>query len=318
MYRRTHYILLIALFFIIGISQAQEKVSDFPVLKGPYLGQKPPGMKAEIFAPGIISSSENEVLFGIFKGGTIFFFERAAINFNKDWIYKPIYRTEMEDGKWTPLIKSQKEGKPWFYNYADAPIGLTILFPWTSKLDGSGPPKNIDIWRVIKTGNTWSEPFKLEYPINTEKFDSWPSLTKDNTLYFFSTREGGLGKADLYRSCLINGKYTEVENLDETINTRFWDHDPFIAPDESYLIWCSNQPDGFGGNDLYVAYRKQDGTWSIPKNMGNKINSAVDDSRPYVTPDGKYLFFNSNRTGNRDIYWVGAKTIEELKPDYLK
>ena len=98
------------------------------------------------------------------------------------------------------------------------------------------------------------------------------------------------------------------------INTEHDEYDLFIAPDESYLIFSSDRPGGFGNVDLYISYKKGDGTWTEPKNMGRNINSggAV---FPSVTDDGRFLFFQSRRGGNGDIYWVDAKIIEELKPD---
>ena len=292
--------------------------NDFPILKGPYLGQKPPGMKAEIFAIGIISTEANEDMYGFYNDGSLFLFERSTPNFEKDWIYIPVYRTEIKEGVWTKPQKSNITGKPWFYEYSEAPEGTKIFFAWRKNLDGSGPKSDIDLWRTIKVSKGWAPPERLGPPVNTDRFDSWPSLSENETLYFFSSRPGGFGKTDLYRSVPHNGAYTEVENLVYMINTKFNDLDPYIAPDESYILWCSDRLGGFGKNDLYISYRKQDGTWSIAKNMGDKINSAANDTRPYVTTDGKYLFFNSNKPGNRDIYWVSTKIIEKLKPRELK
>ena len=132
-----------------------------------------------------------------------------------------------------------------------------------------------------------------------------------------------------------------MERLGNSINTEeFFEEDSFIAPDESYLLFCRN--DGLGSWDIFVSFRKEDGSWTKARNMGEPINSSVSDVYPFVTSDGKYLFFSSRRTihseyseipltfeeklkilnspgnGNQDIYWVDAKVIEVLKPDYLK
>ena len=99
------------------------------------------------------------------------------------------------------------------------------------------------------------------------------------------------------------------------------DIDPFVAPDESYLIVCQNLEDSIGTFDLYIYFRKPDGSWTESINMGEGINSSSFEARPYVTPDGQYLFFTSNRPDNESlgqIYWVDAKIIETLKPDELK
>jgi formylglycine-generating enzyme required for sulfatase activity/glyoxylase-like metal-dependent hydrolase (beta-lactamase superfamily II) len=294
-------------------SEDKRQEIKIQTLTGPYLGQEPPGMNAEIFAPGIVSTDDNEVLYGFFNDATLFIFERSDPNFKGDWIYIPVYSVKLEEGEWTQPVKYSLDGKPWFHCYTDAPAGISIFFAWKKNLDGSGPPKDIEIWKTVREGENWSDPQNLGFPVNTDKFDSWPSLTKDDTLYFFSTREGGYGGSDLYRSRPIKDEYFEVQNLGTPINTEYFDHDPFISPDEDYLIWCSNRPGGLGVNDLFVSFRKNDGTWTIPQNMGEGINSDADDTRPYVTPDGKYLFFNSDRSGNRDIYWADARFIDEIR-----
>ena len=93
-----------------------------------------------------------------------------------------------------------------------------------------------------------------------------------------------------------------------------YDHDPFIAPDGSYLIWCSDRPGVLGENDLFVSFRTEDGSWTAPLNLGEGVNTAADETRPYVTPDGRFLFFNSTVAGSRDIFWVDASVFLELAP----
>ncbi|MCK4943042.1 MAG: PD40 domain-containing protein [Candidatus Aminicenantes bacterium] len=91
-----------------------------------------------------------------------------------------------------------------------------------------------------------------------------------------------------------------------------------MAPDGSYLLYDSNKPGGYGEFDIYITYRKVDGTWTKPINLGDKINSKYSENRVYVSPDDKYLFYTSSRTGNLDAYWVDTKIIAELKPKVLK
>lgn len=86
-----------------------------------------------------------------------------------------------------------------------------------------------------------------------------------------------------------------------------------MAADESYLIFCSTKPGGYGRDDFYISFRNEKGSWSKPVNMGEKINSPGSDNRPYITPDGKFFFFTSMKRGNRDIYWVDAEIIAEFR-----
>jgi len=79
------------------------------------------------------------------------------------------------------------------------------------------------------------------------------------------------------------------------------------------MIYCSTMPKGLGDDDLYVTFKTEEGSWSDPVHMGNEINTNKSENRPYVSPDGKYLFYASTRRGNRDIYWVDARIINDFK-----
>ncbi len=305
-------------FYIVFVLISCTQQENFPILKGPYLGQPPPGETPEIFAPGIVSTEKKEFMYGFFNNGSLFFFESSIPALKKDWIHIPVYRTEIKNGTWTRPQKSEITGRPWIFEYADAPEGTKIFFAWRKNLDGSGPRMDIDLWKAVKTSEGWAAPERLGPPVNTEKFDSWPSLSENETLYFFSSREEGFGEADLYRAVQQDGEYREVENLGGVINSERYDHDPFIAPDESYLLWCSRRLGGHGGDDLYIAYRKDNGMWAGPFNLGEKINTSANETRPYATSDGKYIFFVSDTNNNLDIYWVSAGIIEKLKPNELK
>jgi Tol biopolymer transport system component len=121
---------------------------------------------------------------------------------------------------------------------------------------------------------------------------------------------------------MVRGTYFDPENLTE-INSPAPDHSPFVAPDGSYLIFSSFRG-GQGRSDLFISFRTTDGIWSKPMNMGREINSLYKEEYPYVTPDSKYLFFNSNRpsslnqnpieNGPGNIYWVSTEIIEKLRP----
>ena len=135
----------------------------------------------------------------------------------------------------------------------------------------------------------------------------------------------------------LGGSFASPTLLLPPVNTESWELDPFIASDESYLLFVSNREGGYGGPDLYVSFRLADGSWGEPVNLGEEVNSSADEVHPMVTLDGQYLFFTSNRTshqrysevpltyeeklgilgssGNRseDIYWVDAEVLEGLR-----
>lgn len=303
-------ILLVSAFllFLPGKTFAQESISNMPVLKGPYLGQKPPGLKPEIFAPGIISTDLHEGSSGFNLNSTHFVFQR--IEDNKLFTYE----MERKNGQWTkprivPFAHMMRNG-----DFVFAPDGKTLYFQSNMAIEGLESEGTIsNIWITKKTETSWTEPKHLSFKINTKWLDSFASATTEETLYFFSRKSEGKGKSDLYKSHFINGEYTEAQNLGDAFNTEEHEWDPFIAPDESYLIFCSTKPEGYGNDDFYISFRNKDLSWSKPVNMGEEINSKDSENRPYVTPDGKYFFFTSTKRGNRDIYWVDAIIFDKLK-----
>jgi len=146
-----------------------------------------------------------------------------------------------------------------------------------------------------------------------------------------------MGSEDIWMSPFVNGNYEEPRNLGDSINTEDFELDPFIAPDESFLIFTRIDKKRERGADLFIAFRRGDGSWTEAVNMGEGINSKDMEYCPTVTPDGKYFFFTSTRklygpyseiplsyekkleilnspgNGSADIYWVDAKIIEELR-----
>ena len=281
-------------------------------LKGSYLGQKPPGETPEVFAPGIISTDASEGCCCFSKDGRLFLFVRENSELNGIMIM------EQKNGVWTkPRLASFSAGNlDW--DFILAPDDKTVFVSSGRPLkQGGSPEKNYSIFVSEKTNSGWSDPLPLPPPVNTGEHDSYPSVSEKGTLYFFSKRGGGLGQGDIYLSGRQQGKYPQIENPGSPINTEHHEVDPYISPDESYLIICTDKPGGYGRHDIYISFRKKDGSWTEPVNMGDKINSSFSEYIPYVTPDGKYFFFTSNKSGDRDIYWMDAKIIENLKPEEL-
>lgn len=141
-------------------------------------------------------------------------------------------------------------------------------------------------------------------------------LTASNagTYVFDDYKSGGVIRV----SRVVDGKRQAPELMGAEINVGEWTAHPFIAPDESYLIWDSEREGGFGASDLYISFRQTDGSWGPAINMGPEVNSEKSDFYASVTPDGKYILFDrtmDGEAGNRnvDIYWVDAGIIERLK-----
>ncbi len=281
-----------------------EKERILPILRGEYLGQKIPGMIPEIFAPGIVSTESDEGCSGWGKDMESFIFQRWEEEIPVLYIMNCI------EGLWQqpeeiPFGKAYGIG-----DFTVAPDGNSILFAARKDQDGNNC-EWANIWKSEKTEHGWRTPELFDAPIHTEYQESYPCLSANGNLYFFSWRPGGFGKSDLYFSEFKAGKYMQPVNLGNTVNGEGYDWDSYIAPDESYIIFSSMEPGGPCDN-LHISFRTGEGNWTKPKFMDG-INSEYSDNRPYVTPDGKYLFFYSGRTGNGDIYWVDAKVIDKFR-----
>jgi Tol biopolymer transport system component len=302
--------LAITLMLLTGCTEKDE----FPVFRGPYLGQEPPGITPEIFAPGIISTAEHDHVYTFLRDGKYCIFSRGSSS-EENPIYHT-YITEMNQGVWTEPVLTQFSKVKSDDTLSLLPDENSVLFSSAQSPAGPGKSdKGYNIWIVKLTNTGLSNPRIFYPPVNSDHNDIFPSITNDGTIYFFSNRDDTFTNEDIYRAKLINGKYTEVERLGSPVNTENDEIDPFIAPDESYLIYCSKTLEGFGGYDLYITFRTPKDSWTEPINMGEGINSSGYDWIPFVTPDEKYFFFNSDRSGNADVYWVDAKVIKEMKPE---
>ncbi len=301
---KRHFILpaLAVLALAAGIP-AQSQRPSAPV-RGPYLGQTPPGLTPEPFAPGLITTGEDEGSTGFALGGTVFLFQKFRERRCQTFIMR------QTNGAWsTPELIPFWETMAHNGDFVISSDDKTMLYQVRTD-PGTGPPSQI--WRVEITGSGWGERTPLPAPVNSPDFESYASDTSDGTLYFFSGRPGSRGWSDLYKSERSAGGYSAPVNL-AALNTPYDEWDPFIAPDESYLIFCSTKPEGLGQDDLYITFRGAGGEWGPAVNMGPEVNSAGSENRPFVTRDGKYFFFTSTRNGGRDTFWVRAELLERYR-----
>jgi hypothetical protein len=307
---------------------------EFPVLKGPYLGQEPPGMEGELFAPGIMSTGMPELNAVFFPGGKEVIW--SVMVGQMRWA---LVMMREEKGRWTrPEVapfSGRFGGVDPFVSYDGKTVYYCSDRPHSG---GTVPEDNYDIWYVERTETGWSDPVNMGPVINSDAHEFYPSLTRDGTLYFQSHREGGIGRADIYRSERVDNKYEKAVLLPEPVNSPGFEGDTLIAPDESYLIVSTyREDDNIGQADLYISFRDEGGRWSQLMNMSDKVNSIQGENCQILSPCGKYLFYTSRRyrpfdgipptydaireawtspgNGGGDLYWVDAKIIETLKPD---
>jgi ankyrin repeat protein len=278
----------------------------FPELRGPYMGQPEPTDGPAMFAPGIVSLN-------------LYYAEHSPVVVSPDgkemfWgmpYRQPIMHSKIVDGRWTapepaPFNSSYSDGEAIF-----SPDGQRVYFLSTRPLAPGGATDTEHVWYVEREGDGWSEPHQDSPAVNAFKHHWLISVSRSGTLYFSSAAAGGLGDGDIYRAPMVDGVHQTPENLGPVINTPETEATPFIAPDESYLIFSSRGRTDDGRFHFYISYRGADGAWLSPQVLDSVTGSIVDPVCPAVTPDGQFMFF----IGNGDIWWVKADFIDAMRPD---
>jgi hypothetical protein len=244
-----------------------------------------------IFAPGLVSTHLAERDAALSPDGSEFYYTISS------FIRPTIAFIQKQEGKWdTPRVASfsgvYSDLEPHF-----SPNGNRLYFASNRPLEEGGEPKDFDIWYVERTENNWSKPINLGQPVNTPANEFYPSIAKSGTIYWCATRNDGIGGEDIFFSKLVDEQYQAVQAMPDSINTQSDEYNAFIDPDERYIIFTSHGwGNGFGRGDLWISYRKPDDTWTKPINMGETINTSAFEYCPFVSHDGKYLFFTSDRT----------------------
>jgi hypothetical protein len=239
------------------------------------------------------------------------------------------------DGSWSKPAKASfavpyDEFDPLF-----SPDGQSLYFSSHRPFTEGGKKESSNIWRTSRTGdNSWSEP-ELINLYGPRKGNYFSSLTKSGNIYFNIWNTG-----NMFKAIPVDTGYI-VESLGDIINSNSGDGDPFIAPDESYLIFRSRREGGLGVGDLWVTFNLENG-WTEPQNLGDPINSKYHEMCPYVTADGKLFIFSSGRfdktyfhediedlddvkaklgtwdNGQQNIYTMSASFIDSLRAEAVQ
>jgi outer membrane protein OmpA-like peptidoglycan-associated protein len=183
--------------------------------------------------------------------------------------------------------------------------GQTVFYSLCRRPDGFG---DCDIYYSQLNGAMWSTPKNLGSPFNSPQWDAQPSISPDGTTMYFSSRRYGStdGSEDIWVAYKnTDGTWGKPVNLGPQINTGGSERSPFIANDGRTLYFSSNGRPGFGGHDLFMTRKRDDGSWSDPVNLGSPINSSGDDEFLTIPARGDKVFYASQRDslkGSLDIY----------------
>ena len=293
---------ILTLLLVVQSAAGQEV---WPELSGPYLGQPAPGMQPVVFAPELISLSDERELNAVFSpNGRIFMFTRSV-----DGVLKMYFSYQRDDGTWQePRMAAPSKTYP---GHGDADMafssdGAWVYFISNRPLAGYSLER-YNIWRSRVTRHGLTTPEPLGPHINGPGHELYPMLVADGSLYFSAEREDSIGGRDSYRAQYRDGEFESPVSLGAGINSEQNEGDIYVSPDESYAIHVSaDRPGGLGGADLYISFRQDDGSWGQGIHMGEGINSQEADYCPMVTPDGKFLFY----TQGDDLRWVDAGIID--------
>jgi outer membrane protein OmpA-like peptidoglycan-associated protein len=199
--------------------------------------------------------------------------------------------------------------------------GQWLIFTGCNYPEGLG---SCDLYISYKNKNgEWSEAENLGKTINTDAWESAPTLSPDKRdLYFSSTRAGGFGGSDIWVSHNINGQWQKPENLGAGINTSGDDGCPYIHADNQTLYFNSNGRLGYGMSDLFVSRRNENGKWQQPENLGYPINTVDDEGSMIVAADGKTAYYASDKGDFKnkiDLYsFTLREDVQALKTLWVK
>jgi len=265
---------------------------------GYYFNQTLSGDSAVIFAPGIVSVN------GRYEYGVSFSPDLKEIYFTahrKDE-GSSVYFSKLIDKKWTNPKKAnltkgvKKEEMEAFVNHSGDKIYFTAY-----------DSRDVKIWQATRSGSWWTDPIQLDSPIN------------DDIVFYSNEAKNG----DLYYKNVSKGKMYYAPNKDGNFPEIFeagieYGSHGFIAPLQDFmLIDALKENDKTKDKDIHVCFKKEDGIWTKPINLGSTVNSNFNETCPSITPDGKFLFFSrySEEGGLPNIYWVSAGIINKLKKE---
>lgn len=262
----------------------------------PYLGQTPPALTPMAFAPGLVTTQGYEYGAAFSPDMQAFYFIRGRGEGSaQDFV---VIRSTQAG--WREEILSGRVGQPFI-----SPDGQTL------HLGGRYMTRTASGWSAIKT---------LEGAF--EAYDIMRLTASERQTYVFDEIGSPDGDGLILSSRLVNGVRTEPVPFGPEINSGRFNAHPFIAPDESYMLWDGRRADGQGSSDIYVSFRQSDGGWGPAINLGDEVNTSAWEASASVTPDGRYLLFHrmisegpEEGLPDVDIMWVDAEVVERHRPN---
>jgi hypothetical protein len=264
--------------------------TDRPSFSCDYLGQTTPGDEPQVFGRGTVSvDGKNTHALQFSPDGKMLVFSRYPDG-------RSYYMTRGKDG-WSQPRKTSFTGKETTF---DAATHRLFFY------DRGG-----DLFWVGYSDQGFSAPTRLNAKINTKEVEYYPSITASGNLYFSRHSKWDEGRLMMAKP-VGDGDFAAPVDLGDLVNTGGASHG-FVAPDESYILFNSPRTGSHTKNDIWITFCGERGNWSVPVNLGPRINrDAMAVLCPTISPDGKYLFFTRlQESGTGHVYWVETSVIAD-------
>jgi hypothetical protein len=269
--------------------------------KGPYLGETPPGDTAVLFAVGFLGAD--------LHSGPVFARDGQEVFWSPlEGSTGHILTSRLTDSGWSnPEEIKFPAGPPNSFEPCLSPDDTRLFF---LSQGSAATGYHETIWSATREDDGWGAP-ELASPLISAFDIHWQiSVAENGNLYFHARPMGG---GDIYVSTFANGTYQEPVALGSAVNSELGEGSPFVAPDESYLIFSRVDRSSSRKAELFISFRTSDGTWTEAKSMGRLNSDGVNELCPTVSRDGKYLFFLRNTPDGFSPHWVSASVIDEYR-----